>query len=122
MRNLVSGIVTCTVVLWSAQAGHAVNQITNPPEGAIYLFSSNINADGFRNLQTTVRVRLLLNGAIGGDSGNMPGLNQTTWSYNFTAPSGGWTVSNNWKCRLATVFADGTENQVDEHGYRIVVF
>ncbi len=96
----------------------AVNDIVTPGTGTQYLPYSNIATDGNRGMGLDVRVKLFLNGAVGADSGVLAGPPMgTQWAHNFPAPSGNWTISDNWSCQL---FVGNQTDPSDTNTYKVV--
>lgn len=112
-------LVGAVLVLCCSQVGNSSATITNPVANGQFFSNANMATDGPRSMGETVRVRLKKGAVIGGDSGDIVGPPMgTTWSHNFAAPEGGWSLGT-WKCYVWSN-AGGTGGDDDNHEYTIV--
>jgi hypothetical protein len=96
-------------------SGEAGYQINNPSEGGQYVQGATIGTAGETIMGVDVVVKLNLGGVTQTEQAiDVPGQS-FEWSHNFSPPSGGWTVSDNWACVL---MAGGVQR--DSHSYKVV--
>lgn len=118
MRCSLAFVVTFVATYLTGDLSDGAFSVSNPPLNGPYFTTANIASDGNCDMGVDVRIRIQTENSVTlAESPIIDTLPMNIqWAYNFTAPTGGWSVSNTRYC----VVFDTANNVKVAQQFRIV--